>query len=84
MSYLSHKKTKKLCMNRLNKINLRLLRGTKRPFPFDTQCQPVHLHFDFDACPVHSPLVFVHLTHQNLSVCALFWLNSLAEVNMHF
>ena len=33
------------------------------------------------ACPVHSPFGFVHLTHQNLSACALYCLNSLAKVN---
>ena len=40
-----------------------------------------HLRFNFDACPMHSPFGFVHLRHQNLSVCALFCLNSLAKVN---
>ena len=42
----------------------------------------MHLRFDFDACPMHSPSGFVHLTHQNLSGRALFCLNSLAKVNM--
>ena len=42
----------------------------------------MHLRFNFDACPVHSPLGFVHLTHQNLSARALFCVNSLAKVNM--
>ena len=42
----------------------------------------MHFHFNFDACPVHSPFVFVYLTHQNLSTLALFCLNSLAKVNM--
>ena len=32
----------------------------------------MHLRFDFDACPVHSPFGFVHLTHQNLSARGLF------------
>ena len=41
----------------------------------------MHLHFSFDACPMHSPFGFVHLTHQNLSARALFCLNSLAKVN---
>ena len=41
----------------------------------------MHLRFDFDACPMHSPSGFVHLTHQNLSARALFCLNSLAKVN---
>ena len=36
---------------------------------------------NFDACPMHSPFGFVHLTHQNLSARALFCLNSLAKVN---
>ena len=41
----------------------------------------MHLRFNFDACPVHSPFGFVHLTKQNLSVRALFCHNSLAKVN---
>ena len=41
----------------------------------------MHLRFNFDACPMHSPFGFVHLTHQNLSGRALFCLNSLAKVN---
>ena len=41
----------------------------------------MHLHFNFDAWPMHSPFGFVHLTHQNLSVHALFCHNALAEVN---
>ena len=41
----------------------------------------MHLHFNFDACPMHSPFGFVHLTHQNLSARALFCLNSLAKVH---
>ena len=41
----------------------------------------MHLRFNFDTCPVHSPFGFVHLTHQNLSARALFCLNSLAKVN---
>ena len=41
----------------------------------------MHLRFNFDACPMHSPFRFVHLTHQNLSARALFCLNSLAKVN---
>ena len=41
----------------------------------------MHLRFNFDACPMHSPSRFVHLTHQNLSTRALFCLNSLAKVN---
>ena len=41
----------------------------------------MRLRFDFDACPVHSPVGSMHLTHQNLSVCALFCLNSLTKVN---
>ena len=40
----------------------------------------MHLRFNFDACPVHSPFGFVHLTHQNLSAHTLFCLNSLAKV----
>ena len=31
----------------------------------------MHLRFNFDACPMHSPSGFVHLTHQNLSARAL-------------
>ena len=41
----------------------------------------MHLHFSFDACPMHSSFGFVHLMHQNLSAHALFCLNSLAEAN---
>ena len=41
----------------------------------------MHLRFNFDACPMHSPFGFMHLTHQNLSAHALFCLNSLAKVN---
>ena len=41
----------------------------------------MHLRFNFDACPMHSPSGFVHLTHQNLSARELFCLNSLAKVN---
>ena len=41
----------------------------------------MHSRFNFDACPMHSPFGFVHLTHQNLSARALFCLNSLAKVN---
>ena len=41
----------------------------------------MHLHFNFDACSMHSPFRFVHLTHQNLSARALFYDNSLAKVN---
>ena len=42
----------------------------------------MHLRFNFDACPMHSPFRFVHLMHQNLSALALFCQNSLAKVNM--
>ena len=41
----------------------------------------MHLHFNFDACPMHSPFGFVHLTHQNLRARALFCHNALAKVN---
>ena len=41
----------------------------------------MHLRFNFDACPMHSPFGFVHLMHQNLSARALFCLNSLAKAN---
>ena len=41
----------------------------------------MHLHFNFDACPMLSPFEFVHLTHQNLSEHALFCHNSLVKVN---
>ena len=41
----------------------------------------MHLRFNFDACPMHSPFGFMHLTHQNLSTLALFCHNSLAKVN---
>ena len=42
----------------------------------------MHLRFNFDACPVHSPFAFVHLTNQILSARALFCITSLAKVNM--
>ena len=42
----------------------------------------MHVRFNFDACPVHSPLGFVHLMQQNLSASALFCHNSLEKVNM--
>ena len=41
----------------------------------------MHLRFNFDACPMHSPFGFLHLTHQKFSARALFCLNSLAKVN---
>ena len=41
----------------------------------------MHLRFNFDACPMHSPFGFMQLTHQNLSAHALFDHNSLAKVN---
>ena len=41
----------------------------------------MHLHFNFDASPMHSPFGFVHLTHQNLSARASVCHNSLAIVN---
>ena len=41
----------------------------------------MHFRFSFDACPVHSPFGFVHLTQQNLSARALFCNNLLAKVN---
>ena len=34
----------------------------------------MHLRFNFDACPVHSPFGFMHLMHQDLSARALFCL----------
>ena len=43
----------------------------------------MHLPFNFDACPMHLPSGFVHLTHQNLSARALFCLNPLTKVNTH-
>ena len=41
----------------------------------------MHLRFNFDAFLMHSSFGFVHLTHQNLSVRALFCHNSLTRVN---
>ena len=41
----------------------------------------MHICFNFDAFPVHSPFGSVHLTHQNLSTHTLFCHNSLAKVN---
>ena len=40
-----------------------------------------HLHFNFDVCPLLSPLGFVNLMHQNRSARALFGHNLLAKVN---
>ena len=37
------------------------------------------LAFDFDAYLTHCPILFVHLTHQNLSAHALCGYNSLAK-----
>ena len=42
----------------------------------------MHLRFSC-ACPMHSPFGFVHLTHQNLSVRALFCHSALAKVNKY-
>ena len=42
----------------------------------------MHLRISFNACPMHSPFGFVHLTHQNHGAHALFCHNSLAKVNM--
>ena len=36
--------------------------------------------FAFDACPIHSPFRFGHLTHRNFSARALFCHNSFAKV----
>ena len=44
----------------------------------------MHLRFNIDACPKHSPFRFMHLTHQNLSAHALFCHNSLAKVKTQF
>ena len=45
-------------------------------------CEEImHLRFNFDDCPMHSPFEFVHLTPQNLSARALFCHNALAKVN---
>ena len=41
----------------------------------------VYLCFNFNACPMHPPIGFVHLKHQNFSARALFCLNSLGKVN---
>ena len=77
MSYLSHnKRQKKVCLCR---VWIRLTTAyllCAREFR-----QNNVLRFNFDACPMHSPFGFVHLTHQNLSARALFCLNSLAKVN---
>ena len=52
-------------------------------FVLENSDKIMHLRFNFDACPMHSPFGFMHLTHQNLSARALFCLNSLAKVNTH-
>ena len=41
----------------------------------------MHLHLNFDACPMHSPIEFVHLIHQNLSACII--LPKLAHKNSY-
>ena len=41
----------------------------------------MHLHLNFDTCPLHSPFGFVHLTHQNISTHALVYNNSFVKVN---
>ena len=76
MSNLSHNKRQKglftSCMIRLTTAYLLVLENLDKI---------MHLRFNLDACPMHSPSGFVHLTHQNLSARALFCLNSLAKVN---
>ena len=76
MSYLSHKKTKMFSY-----IVYELDWQLRIYFVLENLDRKMHLRFDFDACPVHSPFGFVHLMHQNLSVHALFYLNSLAKEN---
>ena len=39
---------------------------------FENCDKVMHLRFNFDACPMHSPFGFVHLTHQNQSARANF------------
>ena len=43
----------------------------------------MHLCFNFDACPMHSPFGLVHMTHQNFSARAFFFFghNLLAKVS---
>ena len=41
----------------------------------------MHFRISFDACPMHSPFRFVHLTHQNRGTRALFCHNLHAKVN---
>ena len=53
-----------LCLNDINNCVFTL-------FVLENLDKIMHLRFNFDACPVHSPFGFVHLMHQNLSACAL-------------
>ena len=75
MSYLSHKTKKFVYVVYELDYKLRIY------FVLENLDKIMHLRFNFDACPMHSPSRFVHLTHQNLSARALFCLNSLAKVN---
>ena len=76
---LSHNKRQKSlftsCMNKINNCVFTLCSRIVTKI--------MHLRFNFDACPMHSPFGFVHLMHQNLSKRALFCHNSLAKVNTH-
>ena len=42
----------------------------------------MYFSFNFDACLMHSPFGFLHMTYQNLSARALICHNSFANVNM--
>ena len=76
MSYLSHVKDKEVCLRR---VWVRLTTAYLLcAWEFR---QIMHLRFNFDTCPMHSPFGFMHLTHKNLTTGALFCLNSLAKVN---
>ena len=75
MSYFSHNKRQKVYVVYELDQQLRIY------FVLENLDKIMHLRFNFDACPMHSPFGFVHLTHQNLSARALFCLNSLAKVN---
>ena len=79
MFYLSHIKTKR---------NVYIVYELDQQLPIYfmlENCDKImHLRFNFDTCPMHSPFGFVHLTHQSLSGFALFCHNLLAKVNTQF
>ena len=77
MAYLSHNKRQKKFVYVMYELDQQL----RIYFVLENLDKIMQLRFNFDACPMHSPFGFVHLTHQNLRARALFCLNSLAKVN---